>query len=169
MGVYLVTGRAGSGKSTICLELTRRGLPAYDGDRIPGLASWISLETGLHVAINPAEFVDYKKVGWDWDENVLQTFIDNNKTCFVCGSASNQSLLYKKFDKVFVLTLKPETQRSRLITRTNSSYAKHPNQIKEILEEQQVLVEKSKLFGAILIDAEQTPSKVADEILGNIL
>jgi dephospho-CoA kinase len=30
----LISGRSGSGKSTICRELQARGLPAFDGDRI---------------------------------------------------------------------------------------------------------------------------------------
>jgi broad-specificity NMP kinase len=168
MGVYLVTGRAGSGKSTICLELLKRDLPTYDGDQIPGLAGWIDLKTGLPAIVNPSEFVDYKKVGWNWSKKVLQAFINDNKSCFVCGSASNQLLMHKEFDKIFVLTLKPETQRQRLVTRANSTYAKHPDQISEILKEQQILVEKSKLLGAITIDAEPSPSKIVEEILGNI-
>ena len=37
----LITGRSGSGKSTVYRELRRRGLPAFDTDRVAGLARWV--------------------------------------------------------------------------------------------------------------------------------
>jgi adenylate kinase family enzyme len=42
----LVTGQAGSGKSSVAAELVRRGLVAYDTDAMSNVTGFDSVETG---------------------------------------------------------------------------------------------------------------------------
>ena len=43
----LVTGQAGSGKSSVAAELARRGFAAYDTDAMPEVTGFDSVETGV--------------------------------------------------------------------------------------------------------------------------
>jgi hypothetical protein len=110
MAVYLITGRGGSGKSTVAAELKRlkrRGYLALDADEVPGLARSEDLRTGLPVEVDFSGFVDYTKVGWNWQSKVLDKLLKEHKNLFLCGSASNQFAFQPRFDKVFVLVLPP--------------------------------------------------------------
>jgi dephospho-CoA kinase len=151
---YLITGRAGSGKSTVCLALKQHGYEAYDADAVPGLAHWIDRQTGKVTAVDYTKYVDYSQVGWDWDETVLAKFLGAHPGAFLCGSASNQLEFYASFKRVFVLELDPATHRHRLQTRA-STYAKDPRQIEEIIQEQQELVKQSISLGAHVVDTSQ--------------
>src|SRR5665213_2856389 len=154
MGRYLITGRSGSGKSSICHELQQRGYPAFDGDKIEGLAGWVTLKT------NEAGKVDYRQphdnslLGWNWNDTVLREFLEAHHTVFLCGSADNNQLAFHKlFDKVFVLILEPETQRRRLLARTEHDYGKVPEMQEKILGAQKTFVREALALGAVPIDA----------------
>ena len=118
---YLITGRAGSGKSTVCLELRRRSQQAFDADDVPGLAHWIDRQTGQITEVDHSRYVDYQKVGWDWDAAVMNSFLSHRPSSFLCGSASNQLLFHDRFRQVFMLGLGPDEHRKRLETRENHS------------------------------------------------
>ena len=164
---YLITGRAGSGKSTVCLELKRRGYEAYDTDKVSGLANWINLKTDRITEVDYTKYVDYQRIGWNWSEPVVQAFLRVHPAAFLCGSASNQLLFHSHFDRVFVLDVDDSTHRERLRTRS-SSYAKDPRQIREILDEQRTLVKQSVKLGAIQINTAQSVPKVVNKILSLI-
>jgi broad-specificity NMP kinase len=166
MGVYLITGRGGSGKSTVAAELKRRGHPALDADEVPGLARSEDLGTGLPIEVDYSGFVDYSKVGWNWQNKALDELLERSKDLFLCGSASNQLTFHPRFDKVFVLILDPGTHRHRLQTRA-SRYGKNPRMMEEILALQQSFATEALRSGAIGIDATQPVSKIVDEILGH--
>lgn len=162
---YLVTGRADSGKSEVNAELQHRHKNSLDTDNIPGLARWEDLETGKHVRVNPAGFVDYSKIGWNWNPVILKGILAARKELFLCGSASNELEYHKLFDHVFVLTLEPETQASRLAERSNE-YGKDPSMQKEIIREQAEFVEDALQLGAIAINNDNRPIRaVVNEIL----
>ena len=168
MAVYLVTGRGGTGKSTVAEELVRRGYTAFDGDEIPGLAQSEDLKTGKKITVDYGGFVDYTKIGWNWQPDVLKEFLKRKEDpLFLCGSASNQLKYHELFDKVFVLTLDPATHMERLQTR-KSNYGKHPAMQRVIITEQAIFAADAEALGAISIDASQPVSKIADDILKHI-
>src|SRR5436190_1855713 len=111
---YLITGRAGSGKSAVNKELQARGYNSLDADKVPGLARWEDTPTGRPVQIDPTQYVDYSKVDWNWQEAILKGLLTADRPFFLCGSASNELEFHHLFDKVFVLTLDPKTQTLRL-------------------------------------------------------
>ena len=160
----LVTGRAGSGKSSINAGLHDRGFRALDTDKVPGLARWEDTKTREPVYVDPSKFVDYSRVGWNWQEEVLRTLLASERELFLCGSASNQLDFHPLFDKVFVLTLDPDTQLERLKSRPDE-YGKDSAQQAEIVTEQAVFVEDAVRLGAIAIDNTRPVKMVVDEIL----
>ncbi|HSX18333.1 MAG TPA: AAA family ATPase [Candidatus Saccharimonadales bacterium] len=164
---YLITGRAGSGKSAVGAELQSRGLNALDTDDIPGLANWEDLNTGKRIEIDPSGFIDYTKVGWNWNQPTLRRLLETAGQLFLCGSASNELDFHGLFDKVFVLSLDPETQKERLRTRS-SKYGKDPAMQKVILQEQKEFVEQAVRLGAMAIDNTRPINVVADEILTHL-
>ena len=112
----LVTGQAGSGKSTVAAELVRRGFVAYDTDSMPEVTGFDSLETGEPVgwdAINHP--IDFRRVAWNWRLDKLQELLASADDVFVCAITSNTVELSHLFDKVFVLVPDRETLARRLL------------------------------------------------------
>jgi adenylate kinase family enzyme len=169
MPCYLVTGRAGSGKTTVAAELRRREYAAFDTDTIKGLSGWLNASTGLIDTISDNRFVDLSIYSWVWDPAVLTAFIENNPNAFICGGAENDFKFDHLFKKHFVLSIKPAAQIQRLIDRTTNEYGKDPAMHKRILEKQLEHEKTARLHSAIIIDAEQPIDIVVDAILREII
>ena len=171
MARFLVIGRAGSGKTAVARELQRRGLVAFDADEVAQLSAWIDLATGKPTAVDPTSVVDYSKVDWLWDETVLAKVLadHNNGDVFLCGGAGNDLALGQKyFDVIFFLVVDPQTQRSRLLTRTDNTYGKNPRMIPKIITQQAELRTRAAAAGALEIDATQPITRVVDAIVERI-
>jgi broad-specificity NMP kinase len=167
MRKYLITGRGGTGKSTICLELQRRGVHAFDADKVPGLCRWENRQSGEPININPAGYIDFKKVAWAWQDKVLRQLLANASNLIICGSSSNQENYYPSFDKIFVLVIDPDTHDLRLRTR-DFDYGKHPKLRRELVESHQNFAEKMLDQGAIPINVNQSLEKAVNDILRHI-
>jgi|GEM_PF-47116 len=171
MSAFLITGRGGSGKSTIAAELARRGYKALDGDNIPGLSRWEDTATGRPVEVDFHGFVDYTKVAWNWESEVLKKVISANtqdqEPFFLCGSASNQANLYDGFATVFVLELDSKTHRERLSFR-DSAYGKDLKMMSELIDKHQSLVKELAQAGAIVVNVNQSLEKAVDDILDHV-
>jgi gluconate kinase len=167
VGKYLITGRGGTGKSTIALELKRHGYRAFDGDSVPGLARWEDRKTGQALAIDPAGYINFEQVAWAWNAETLTRLLATHDDLFLCGSSSNQSDYYSLFDAIFVLVLDAETHDFRLRTRARD-FGKHPNLRRKIVAGHQKFAEELVATGAIPIDATQPLEKVIATILGKL-
>lgn len=164
MANFLVTGRAGSGKSTVAIELSGRGLEAFDADDIPGLSNWEDISTGDKVTLNNNRYVDIQKLQWIWDRKVLFAFLANLDGAFICGGADNDFSFEDLFAKHFVLDVNPETQIERIETRASNDYGKDPSMFTEILKKQNRHIQKAHARNAIIIDANQPIKAVVDAI-----
>ena len=160
----LITGRSGTGKSTICRQLIDRGFSALDADRVEGFVGWYDLRTRKKVVVDYSKPIDKTKVGWLWQHEAMKALVAKYDDLYLCGSADNQLDFYKYFDNVFVLDLPPETQKQRISQRTEHDYGKHPDMLETIITEQRQLVEKSRELGASIIDAESSPSQLFEII-----
>ena len=167
MSTFLITGRSGTGKSTLCQQLRKRGLQAFDSDKIAGLASWVERATGK-TATNIAEAAAAPEhFAWKWNGKVLHQFLSENShgDLFLCGSADNQLEFHSLFDKVFVLTLEPEEQRRRIRTRAEHNYGKTKVMEDYLITEQASFVNKATSLGATLVNADPAPELIVNKIL----
>jgi adenylate kinase family enzyme len=161
----LITGRSGSGKSTICRELQRQDYNAFDGDQIPGLCSWVDPHTDQPAIVDCTKPIEKSTAEWRWDSNVLDAFLDQHSNVFLCGSADNDLSFFDRFDRVFVLTLPSEIQRKRIVNRTEHDYGKPPEMQEIILAEQKDFVAAATQLGAVAIDATGSPAEIISSIL----
>lgn len=165
MGKFLITGRSGSGKSTICALLNERGFNSFDGDKVSGLSRWESIETGEPVSVDPTGFVNYENVAWNWDHTALKELLHEHDNIFLCGSSSNQLNFHDLFDKVFVLVVNPEIQRERILNRLDNDYGKNPRLLEQILSDQAQFCELAVEAGATAVNANDSPENVIRQIV----
>lgn len=164
----LITGRSGSGKSTVCRELQKQDYLAFDGDNVHGLARWVDAKTGVPVSIDSDKVIDKSKVLWAWDTAVLAELLATHDGIILCGSADNDLDFFGLFDKVFVLTLQPEIQRERIVNRTEHNYGKLPEMQERILVEQAAFMKRAAKLGAIKVDATRTPAEIVMAIMEHV-
>ncbi len=166
---YLITGVAGSGKSTIAKELSKRGFAAYDTEM--GFSYHVNKKTGERVAYpaNPTiEWYDqHERV---FDEKVLENLFKKhtNEDLFICSITANQKKYYPQFDKIFLLSADDETIVKRIEERTDNHFGKHPLELRHILGRKQEFDDELKAAGAAVIDSTQSLDAVVDNILSHL-
>jgi thymidylate kinase len=155
---YLVEGVSGTGKTSVCRELQRRGLHAVNGDT--ELAYQGDPETGA-----PLEGSAHEHHVWDV-ERVAALVADGSKpVTFFCGGSRNFSKFIGLFDAVFVLEVDLETLHRRLDQR--------PGEFGAMPSERDLVVRMHRTgedvpADAIKIDATAPLEEVVDEILGHL-
>lgn len=173
MPLIYVTGIAGSGKSTVCRELKKRGYETQEGD--DGLSDFYDNSTG-EVVRRPVDVAERttewrSKHTWKMSRDKLLQLKANaeGKTAFVCGVASNEDEYLDVFDKVFALTLDVDTLKQRIHNRDDNSFGKLPHEMDIILEWQQGIGDYYiHKVGAQVIDATKPLNAVVDEIIASI-
>src|SRR5919106_5924717 len=119
MGIrnYLIEGLSGTGKTSVCDELQRRGYHAIHGDR--ELAYRGDPETG-----EPTEGFAHEHHIWHVDKVKALVANQDEEVTFFCGGPRNFAKFIDLFDGVFILeidvdTLHPRTRDGDL-TRENA-------------------------------------------------
>jgi hypothetical protein len=120
MGVrnYLIAGVSGSGKTSVCTELQRRGYHAIHGDR--ELAYQGDPETGTPTDglthERSATFISEHHI---WHVDKVKAFIANRDEAvtFFCGGSRNSSRFIDLFDGVFILEVDFDTMNRRIDER----------------------------------------------------
>jgi hypothetical protein len=133
MGVrnFLIEGRSGSGKTTVCEELLRRGYQAIHGDRV--LAYQGDPETGepdpeTGVPVNggghPPDCdclacLAWRDKRWIWNVELVRSLVADHQepVTFFCGGSRNSPKIIQFFDGVFVLDVDLDTLLRRLERR----------------------------------------------------
>jgi dephospho-CoA kinase len=173
--MYFITGVLASGKSSLTLELRKKGFIAYDTDD-DALARWQNNETGyIHPksSIKAADRTEKFLSEHSWNvpgefiENIAKEHID--KTVFICGVANNMDQLRDLFTKVFALTIDETTLRERLANRTNNDWGKQPHELNQTLELQRKALKTHENLGYENIDASQPIEKVVEDILTRLI
>jgi broad-specificity NMP kinase len=163
---YLVTGQAGSGKSSVAAELVRRGFVAYDTDAMPEATGFDSLETGRATTWEEISHpIDFSRVAWNWRTAKLEELLASADDVFVCAITSNTVELAHLFDRVFVLVPDRETLASRLRERENSTFGKDPAEAEPVLAHNDVIADEWRARGGIPIDASRPLEAVVDDIV----
>jgi len=174
MPLVYITGISGSGKSSVCKELKRRGYKAYDTDK-DGIAYFYHNDTNQPVT----ERMSYEDRTPEWRSQhtwkalreTVEKLKDDAKdeTTFLCGVTNNDTdELWDLFSQVFALTMDEATLRHRIARRTNNDFGKNPHEFADLLRWQKTATEDYRQLGAILVDATRPIEKVIDEILKGI-
>lgn len=169
MGVrnFLIAGVSGSGKTSVCAELQRRGYHTVHGDR--ELAYQGDPETGTPIndptREHSATFIYAHHI---WHVDTVQALVANRDEAltFFRGSARNAPTFIDLFDGVFLLEVDADTMNRRIDERV----AIDPTDWGGTQAERDVIARmyqanEDKPKNGIVIDATAPLPRVVDEIL----
>lgn len=160
----LITGRPGSGKTTVIRELQKRGFTAYNTDDYDDVTKLQDQISGEQVPW-PSGPVDWKKYTWNWQTDGIERLLNSSETVFLGGIVGNQKEFYPKFDKIFALTLSTETLAKRLETHSHSRTLEEKNRALAVHAEKQLRFRKQ---GLTEISSEASIERVVEAILGQL-
>jgi hypothetical protein len=158
MGVrnYLIDGVSGTGKTSVCGELRRRGFHAVNGDR--ELAYQGDPETG-----EPTEGLRHVHHIWRVDDVRALVADHDEPVTFLCGGARNFPTFVDLFDGVFVLDVDLDTLNRRLDGRSDDEWGGKPEERDLIRRLHRTREDLPK--NATVIDATAPLASVVDDIL----
>ncbi len=161
MGVrnYLVEGVSGTGKTSVCRELERRGFQAINGDT--ELAYQGDPETGE--ATDTAAHQHHI-----WDVRRVRALVADGQepVTFFCGGSRNFPKFIDLFDEVFVLDVDLATLHRRLDQRPGDEWGSKPSERDLIVRLHQTKEDIPDT--AVVIDATRPLAYVVGEILRHV-
>jgi hypothetical protein len=169
MGIrnYLIEGVSGTGKTSVCHELRRRGYHAINGDR--ELAYQGDPKTGkpvdglAHESVTDSVTWGHEHHIWDVDKVKSVVADQRNAISFFCGGARNFRRFIDLFDGVFVLDVDLDTLNRRLAGRPEDEFGGRPSE-RELIVRLHATKEDTPR-GDVVIDATAPLERVVDEIL----
>ena len=163
MSKYLITGRQGSGKTTVIKQLQKLGYTAYNTDDLPNLTKLQDRETGETIEW-PDGKVDWSRYAWNWQKPEIEKLLASDEIVFIGAVVSNQADFYPMFDKVFVITVSVNTLKTRLENHEHSSHHL-PGEIDRITNDYEKKQASLINEGAETISGERPPKEIANNIL----
>ena len=113
---YLIDGLSGTGKTSVCDELQRRGHRAVHGDRELAYV-------GDPVTGEPRDVPAHEHHVWHVDRVRAPVADETDPATFFCGGSRNSATFVHLFDGVFVLQVDLETLNRRLDERPDDEWA----------------------------------------------
>ncbi len=158
MGIrnYLIEGISGTGKTSACKELQRRGYHAINGDN--ELAYQGDPETG-----SPTDGLTHEHHIWHVDKVRALAASQDEAVIFFCGGSRNFSKFIDLFDGVFVLEVDLDTLIRRLDERPEDEWGGKQTERELIMRLHRTKEDIPK--NGIIIDATAPIARVVDEIL----
>ncbi|MDX3928324.1 MAG: nucleoside kinase [Shinella sp.] len=166
MGVrnYLIEGISGTGKTSVCSELRRRGYHAINGDR--ELSYRGDPDTG-----EPLDGSGHEHDAWFvhkhhiWDVDKVKSLVadQRNPISFFCGGSRNFLSFIDLFDGVFVLDIDLETLNERLAGRPEDEWGGRAGERELIMRLHATKEDVPQ--NAMSIDASAPIACVVDDIL----
>lgn len=154
---YLIEGVSGTGKTSVCKELRRRGFHAINGDT--DLAYQGNPETGEPTNDAPSHWHHI----WDVEKVRALAAEHDEAVTFFCGGSRNFSKFQDLFDGIFVLDVDVDTLRQRLDQRPEDEFGGQSSERDLILELHRTKEDIPR--HGIRIDATAPLDEVVDEIL----
>ncbi len=161
MGVrnFLIEGVSGTGKTSVCRELQRRGYQAINGDR--ELAYQGDPMTG-----EPTAGTKHEHHIWHVDRVAALAADRREEVTFFCGGSRNFASFLHVFDGVFVLDVDRDTLTRRLAGRGDDEYGGSREQRDHVLRLHQT--REDLPADAVVIDATVPLAEVVDDILRRV-
>ena len=158
MGIrnYLIEGVSGTGKTSVCKELQRRGHYAINGDT--ELAYQGDPKTG-----KPTDGSTHEHHIWHVDKVKALVANQNKAVAFFCGGSRNFSEFVDLFDGVFVLEVDFDTLNRRLGERMEDEWGGKQTERELIARLHQTKEDIPK--NGTTIDATASVARVVDEIV----
>jgi hypothetical protein len=153
---YLVEGVSGTGKTSVCKELRRRGYQAINGDT--DLAYQGDPETGV-----ATEGQSHDHHIWDVEKVRAIVASRDEAVTFFCGGSRNFTKFIELFDGVFVLQVDLGTLNRRLDERPEDEWGGKQRERRLIRRLHQTKDEVPR--NGVVIDATAPLADVVDEIL----
>lgn len=157
---FLIEGVSGTGKTSVCLELRRRGFHAINGDT--DLAYQGDPETGDRTNV-PSHWHHL----WSVDKVRALVADEQERFTFFCGGSRNFSQFLDSFDGVFVLEVDLDTLNRRLDQRPEGEFGAHPSE-RELIVRLHGSKDDTPRNG-IVVDATAPLAHVVDEIVGRAM
>ena len=167
---FLVTGTAGTGKTTVLRKLSKQGISTIGIDEEAGLTTWVDKQTG-EIAKPGVALTDSFLKTHDWGCNIsqLRTLLDQiQRPVVICGSCDNVAEVIALCEASFVLVCEPEVFLPRIEQRTDNEYGKTETAKQQILGYYKAYRDECIHLGAAPVDASQPIETVVNEILENI-
>ncbi|MCC6612345.1 MAG: nucleoside kinase [Anaerolineae bacterium] len=169
---YLVEGVSGTGKTSVCQELCRRGYAAIHGDRElryqgdPTVGEK-SEDVGQRFPTVLSAEISHAQNIWDVEKVRRLAANQDDDATFFCGGSRNFNQFLDLFDEVFILDVDVETLNQRLDSRADDDWGKRKSE-RELILRLHATKEDIPSSG-IVIDATQPLVSVVDEILSHVL
>lgn len=153
---YLIEGVSGTGKTSVCDELRRRGYYSINGDT--EFAYQGDPKTG-----EPLEGFTHEHHIWNVEKVRAMAADQSHAVSFFCGGSRNFSSFIDLFDLVFVLKVDQDTLTRRLADRPEAEWGGKPAERQLILRLHATKEDVPE--GGVGIDATTPIECVVDEIL----
>ena len=141
MSRLLITGMSGTGKSTVLIELARRGHRVQDTD----YGGWV-LPDGT------------------WDEPRMWAFLNSAESVVVSGTVENQTHFYAAFRHVVLLSAPLPVLLERVQSRRNNPYGRTEEQQNEIRTYVRDVEPLLRAAATVELDAQMPVTALADAI-----
>lgn len=141
MSRILVTGMSGTGKSTVLVELRRRGHLTVDTD----YDGWV-LNDGT------------------WDEARMSQLLARHGDVVVSGTVENQVRFYDRFEHILLLSVPLPVLMQRVTERTNNPYGTKPADREEIAHYVETVEPLLRQGATDELDGSRPVSELADLI-----
>lgn len=174
----LITGPAGSGKTTLAEEFRKHGKNGVDAD-LSGIGVWldkqgrvVEVPEGLDMRrVN--EWADKNGLSWNWDEDKLRALLTSSKEMFLIGGAKNTLSLAKYFDRRYYLYADEEFVLERLDKRNREGtnyhdFGRTEAQRNTVIESIRGQPGKARRDGFEIIDARLTPKQIFDAVINDM-
>ena len=157
MAKILITGMSGTGKSSVLLELQKRGHRVVDTDS----DEWCEWVTEENPDGQPGR-------DWIWREDRMTELLTGHKSghLFIAGCKSNQGKFYPLCDAVVLLTAPSALIFERIAVRDNNPYGKSEEE-RALIAEHIATVEPLLRRGASdVLNTDRPLAEVADQLEG---
>ena len=165
----LITGIAGTGKSTIVKILSQRGITAIDLHDVPDLFFWQDKTTKKKIEYTPGRPKEwFENVDRLCDIDQLKKMLSQYDNIVMAGttSGSNQKEFLSVFDKIILLQADAETLVHRMQTRINKSgYGKSKGEQEDNIEWQKEYDPLLLSYGAIPVSTEGNLDDAINKII----